>query len=116
MKLPSTIRFFDAATKEAFYKLEKGDASERELFHLINQATDNIEQNAFCGIQLSKRLIPKDYLEKGVKNLWKYDLPRGWRLMYSIINDEVVVVSVILEWFDHKEYERKFKHEIFHLS
>ncbi|MBI2548546.1 hypothetical protein HYW21_04305 [Candidatus Woesearchaeota archaeon] len=110
MKLPSTTRFFDDAIKEAFYKLEKGDDSERELFRLLNQAMDNIEQNAFCGIQIPKRLIPRQYFDKGIKNLWKYDLPRGWRLMYSIVNEEVVVVSIILEWFDHKEYERKFNY------
>lgn len=54
MKLPSTTRFFDDSTKKAFYKLEKGDDSEKELFRLINQAMDNIEQNAFCAIQLPK--------------------------------------------------------------
>jgi len=110
MKLPSTIRFFDTPTEQAFYKLEKGDDSERELFKLMDQAMDNIEKNAFCGIQLPKRLIPKEYIEKGVKNLWKYDLPKGWRLMYSIVNEEVVVVSIVLEWFDHKEYERRFNY------
>ena len=110
MKLPSTIRFFDDDIKKAFYKLENGDNSEKELFRLMNQAIDNIEQNAFCGIQLPKRLIPETYTKKGIKNLWKYDLPRGWRLMYSIVNEELVVVSIVLEWFDHKDYERKFKY------
>lgn len=107
MKLPSTIRFFDDKIKKAFYQLENGDNSEKELFRLINQAMNNIEQNAFCGIQVPKRLIPQAYAKKGIKNLWKYDLPRGWRLMYSIVNEEVVVVSVILEWLDHKDYERR---------
>ena len=110
MKLPSTIRFFDDSIKEAFYKLEKGDNSEKELFRLMNQAIDNIEQNAFCGIQLPKKLIPEMYFKKNIKNLWKYDLPRGWRLMYSIVNEELVVVSIVLEWFDHKEYERRFNY------
>ena len=110
MKLPSTVRFFDDSIKEAFYKLENGDDSEKELFRLINQAMDNIEQNAFCGIQLPKRLIPEIYEKKNIKNLWKYDLPRGWRLMYSIVNEELVVVSIVLEWFDHKEYERRFRY------
>ena len=110
MKLPSTIRFFDDSIKVAFYKLEKGDNSEKELFRLMNQAIDNIEQNAFCGIQVPKRLIPPEYTKKNIKNLWKYDLPRGWRLMYSIVNEELVVVSIVLEWFDHKEYERRFKY------
>ena len=46
MRLSSTIRFFDDDIKKAFYKLERGDYSERELFHLLNQAMDNIEQNS----------------------------------------------------------------------
>lgn len=111
MKLPSDIRFADKSIQNALYKLEKGDDSERELFKFINQALDNIETNAFCGIQIPKKLIPEEYASNyGVKNLWKYDLPKGWRLIYSIVNDEIVVVSLILEWFDHKEYERRFKY------
>ena len=111
MKLPSDIRFADENIREAFYKLEKGDDSERELFKFINQALDNLEENAFCGIQIPKRLIPKEYILKfGVKNLWKYDLPKAWRLIYSIVNDEIVVVSLVLEWLDHKNYEKRFKY------
>ena len=83
MILPSNIRFADEKLKEAFYTLESGDDSERELFKVINQAMDNIEANAFCGIQVPKRLIPKEYCQKiDDCNLWKYDLPRGWRLIY----------------------------------
>ncbi|MBI2106657.1 type II toxin-antitoxin system RelE/ParE family toxin [Candidatus Woesearchaeota archaeon] len=111
MKLPSTTRFADDKIKEAFYKLESGDDSERELFKLLNQAIDNIEENAFCGIQVPKRIIPDVYIKKyGIKNLWKYDLPRGWRLVYSIVNENVVVVSIVLEWFNHKDYEKRFKY------
>lgn len=111
MKLPSTTRFADEELKKAFYKLEQGDDSERELFKFINQAMDNIEENAFCATQVPKKLIPKGYTQKyGVTNLWKYDLPKGWRLLYSIRGEEVIVVSIILEWMDHKEYERKFNY------
>ena len=111
MKLPSTYRFADEKIKEAFYKLEQGGDQERELFKLIKQALANIEENAFCGIQIPKKLIPQEYEQKDdVGNLWKYDLPRGWRLIYSIAREEVVVISLILEWFDHKEYERCFKY------
>ncbi|MFT7616178.1 MAG: mRNA-degrading endonuclease RelE of RelBE toxin-antitoxin system [Candidatus Woesearchaeota archaeon] len=111
MKLASDIRFIEENIQTAFYQLEKGDDSKRELFKFINQALDNIEENAFCGIQIPKNLIPKEYLSKyKVKNLWKYDLPKGWRLLYSITSDQIIVVSLILEWFDHKEYERKFKY------
>lgn len=111
MRLPSDIRFIEESIKEAFYKLEKGDTAKRELYKSINQALDNIEENAFCGTQIPKKIIPKIYEKKyGVKNLWKYDLPKGWRLIYSIVEDEVVVVSLVLEWFNHKNYEKRFKY------
>jgi len=37
-------------------------------------------------------------------------LPDAWRLLYSIENQEILVVSIILEWMDHKNYERTFKY------
>jgi hypothetical protein len=109
MELPSSYRFADHTVKEAYYALEGGDNQEQELFSLIKQALINIEHNAFCGIQIPKRLIPKEYVKKyNISNLWKYDLPRGWRLIYSIAREEVIVVSLILEWFNHKDYEQRF--------
>jgi hypothetical protein len=111
MKLSSTYRFADVNIKKAYYMLEQGDDQERYLFKSIKQALVNIEGNAFCGIQLSKRLMPKEYTQKyGIENVWKYDLPGGWRLIYSIARDKIIVVSLILEWFNHKEYERRFKY------
>lgn len=111
MIIPSETRFADEATKEAYYKLEKGDASEKELFRFIHQAMDNIERNAFCGIQVQKKQIPREYIKKyGAMNLWKYDLPNAWRLIYTIRAGKAVVVSVVLEWLAHKEYERRFNY------
>jgi hypothetical protein len=111
MKLPSETRFIDEKIKEAFYKLEEGDASEKELFKFINQAMDNIEKNAFCGIQIPKDRIPKEYIKQyGAVNIWKYDLPNAWRMIYTIRGGKAVVISVILEWLTHKEYERRFSY------
>jgi Txe/YoeB family toxin of Txe-Axe toxin-antitoxin module len=111
MKLPSTVRFADEKVQEAFYKLEKGDQSQMNLFKSINIALDRIEMDAFCGVQIPKKLIPDEYLKRyDVRNLWKYNLPRGWRLMYSIVNNEILVVSLILEWMDHKDYELRLKY------
>ena len=76
------------------------------MFKIISQAIGNLENNAFCGIQVPKKLIPQRYSAKGIKNLWKYDLPKGWRMIYSIVNENLVVISIILEWLDHKNYER----------
>ena len=111
MKLPSNIRFVNETIKDKLYALNKGTTSEKELYKLIHTALDCIEENAFCGIQIPKKLIPKEYfLKYNIQNLWKYNLPKGWRLMYSVVNDEIVVVSLVLEWFNHKDYERRFNY------
>ncbi len=111
MKLPSNVRFADEKIQKAFEHLKEGKADERKLHELLMRAFNNIQENAFCGIQIPKRLIPKEYLQKyGVNNAWKYNLPDAWRLIYSIENTEIVVISIVLEWMGHKEYERKFNY------
>ena len=79
------------------------------MHELILRAFEDIENNAFCGIQVPKKLIPKEYVKKyNVRNLWKYNLPDAWRLIYSIEGKNLMVFSIILEWMNHKEYERRF--------
>lgn len=54
---------------------------------------------------------PAEYLKKyKVKNLWKYNLPDAWRLIYSIEQGQLLVIAIVLEWMDHTNYERKFKY------
>jgi len=37
-------------------------------------------------------------------------LRNGWRLLYTLKEEEMVVIGIILEWLPHKEYERRFKY------
>ncbi len=110
MELPSNVRFINNNLKEEFNRLlKRGDT--RELYEAINKAIGELEQNAFSGIQIPKRLIPKGYIQNyDISNLWKYNLSSGWRLIYTIKRDQIIVVSLILEWLDHPNYERKFKY------
>lgn len=105
------IQFANEKVKAAFEKLDKGDRDEKQLRKYIERAFDDICENPFCGIQVPKRLIPKDYLKKfDIKNVWKYNLPNAWRLIYSIIGGKLYVLTIVLEWMNHKEYERRFKY------
>jgi len=109
--MKSIIRYADEKLKETLNKLKDSKTEDKKLYEWINRAMDDLEENAFCGIQIQKRLIPKVYLDKyRIDNLWKYDMLRGWRLIYSITNDEVNVLSIILEWMDHKDYEKRFNY------
>lgn len=108
-KMKSTVVFAEDRIKKSLRDLKNSKTEDQKLYKWILRAMEDLEDNAFCGIQLSKRLIPRMYTQKfGIDNLWKYDLPRGWRLIYSVSNDRVSVVSIVLEWMDHKNYERRF--------
>ncbi len=81
------------------------------LYKFLDRATDDLKADPKCGIEVPKRLIPKVYIQKyGINNLWKYNLPNAWRLVYSITGNEVEIIAILLEWFDHKNYERRFKY------
>lgn len=111
MILPSKVRFADKKVQKAFEELVDSYKNERKIYDWLIRAFQDIEENAFCGIQIPKRLIPMTYLNKyKINNLWKYNLPNAWRLLYSVENQEILVVSIILNWMDHKTYERTFKY------
>ena len=111
MELPTKVKFANEKVKKAFESLAKSSGDAKRLYEWLERAFKDIEKNAFCGIQIPKKLIPKEYIQKyGVHNVWKYNLPNAWRLIYSIENQEIVVVSIVLEWLDHKEYERRFNY------
>jgi len=105
---PSEVVFADDNLEESFNKLQDND----EIKIYIKRAISQIKLNAYCGTQIRKGLIPKEYIKKySVNNLWKYDLPDGWRLIYSLFpQNKVEILSVIIEWFDHKNYGRKFNY------
>lgn len=111
MEITTKIIFADENVKQTYIELEK-TFQEKQLKQHLDKAFERIQQNAFSGTQIPKKLIPKEYQTKygPLDNLWKYDLPNAWRLIYTIKNNGIIVLSIILEWYNHKEYERKFKY------
>jgi hypothetical protein len=109
MILPCKIIFANESVKKSFEELSSSTTEDKNLFDSLELAFTEISKNAFCGIQISKKQIPEEYFRKySIDNLWKYNLPHAWRLLYSIARDEVTVIGIILEWSNHKNYERRF--------
>lgn len=111
-KIKSEIIFANEKILSSLENLKNSKTEDKKLYEFLIRAFEDLENNAFCGIQISKKLIPKEYHKKygQLNNLWKYNLPNAWRLIYTIKNDEVMVLSIILEWMTHKEYEKRFKY------
>ena len=105
------VAFIDEKLKKDFEALNESKFEDKQLYGFIDRAMDDIKNNPICGTRLKKKQWPKKYiLDYAITNLWKYDLPNSWRLVYTIEATEVKIVNMILEWFDHKNYERRFSY------
>lgn len=104
------IRFISEKLSSEILKLEKGSFEDKKLYYFINRAFKDIENDLTSCIRIPKKLWPKTYIKYATNNLWKYDLPNGWRIIFFLETDEIKVVAIILEWFSHKDYEKRFKY------
>ncbi|MBI2659748.1 type II toxin-antitoxin system RelE/ParE family toxin [Candidatus Woesearchaeota archaeon] len=88
---------------------EKDGKFHRQLLKAIEREEGNLRVDMHRGTQIEKSKIPKEYVAQyGVTNLWKIDLPGYWRILYTIVGNEFEIISVLLEFMDHKEYDKKF--------
>ncbi len=99
------VVFADDALEKAFNSLSEDDWLKKAL----RKAIEDINENVFSGERIKKELIPREYIQKyGIDNLWWISLPDAWRMVYSIATNGRVIIAVILEYFDHKNYAKRF--------
>ena len=108
---PHKVIFIDDSLEITFNNLSDEDPIKKGL----KKAIKDIKENFFVG-----RLIIKDSKNKKkikeilkkykVNNIRIYNLPSAWRVLYSVTKSEdLKIIAVILDWKDHKEYDRLFK-------
>lgn len=104
---PDGVVFVDAKLEGVFNSLDDSDPIKKA----IKRAIRDIQENCQCGRQVKKNLIPSQLIRKyKISNLWIYNLPSSWRLLYSVTNlERIELVAVVLDWMNHKEYERLFR-------
>lgn len=54
--MKSKIKYIEERVKISFEKLKDSKTEDKKLYKWINRAMDDLENNAFCGIQIQKRL------------------------------------------------------------
>ena len=72
----------------------KENSEEITLLRSIKQKRDLIKLNPFYGDNIEKRKIPKCY---NVDNLWRVELSRYWRMLYTIKGNQVEIICFVLE-------------------
>jgi Txe/YoeB family toxin of Txe-Axe toxin-antitoxin module len=106
---PIYVAFANKKLEHDFEKLKKEKFENKNLYISIQRAIEDLKKNPKCGTKIPQTLWPKTYVKSyHITNLWKYNLPKSWRLIYTIAEDKVMILNVILDWYSHKKYERKF--------
>lgn len=101
------VRFVSEELKQAFEEVKEKNP---QLHKELERAFSSICHDAFFGRRVKKELIPKKLIQDyDINNLFIYNLSGGWRLIYSLVNENIEIISVILDWMSHKDYERLFK-------
>lgn len=105
------VFFGNKNLQQEFDNLKEGKFESKQLYSFLSRAISGIKENPFSGVKIPRKLWPPEFMRKyAIDNLWKYNLPNGWRLIYTIHTNELMILSIILEWFDHKGYERRFRY------
>ncbi len=107
------VKFIEEKLFRAYQELKSGTSEEHSLSLELDNAISELRQDPFCGTRIPRRLWPVEYTRKyHITNLWKYDLKQGWRLVYTLEGNEIEIVSILLEWFSHKNYEKRFGYKV----
>ena len=87
----------------------KENSTNMQLLKAIEREKNNLKINPQHGTHIPRKYIPKDATERyGTDRLWKIDLVGYWRLIYTITGDEVKIITFVLEFMDHKKYDKVF--------
>jgi addiction module RelE/StbE family toxin len=105
---------FEELNKTVGEEIAKGITSSdhQTLLNSIKQKIEFLKDNPEYGIHIPKNRIPKEYATKyDASNLWKVNLPKAWRMIYTIRGSEVEIIALILDIINHRDYEKKFRYK-----
>lgn len=112
---------WDKEAEKEFLELqklvEKGTPSRKkptyaQLLSSINIALRNISLDHNYGNLIHLSRISKQTAKKyGTYKIWRVNLVGYWRLLYTIIGSKVKIIAFILEYIDHKKYNKLFGYD-----
>src|SRR3989344_8149405 len=88
---------FGTLNKSVGDEITKGITSSdnQTLLNSVKQKIEFLRDNPQYGIHIPKNLIPKEYTQKyDVENLWKVNIPKAWRMLYTIRGSEVEIIAL----------------------
>ena len=88
--------FSDKELEEAYGKLHNSSSKAGKRLHaFIARALKLLTENYQNGRQLQSNEIPKAYKRLvNLENLWVLNIPPDWRIFYSLVADEILIVDM----------------------
>ena len=109
---------FDAEAFQEYERLQKFVAQNKttnkkptysQLLSSINNAIRNIQADYRYGDLIPRKYVSKSTVDRyGTDKLFRVELTGYWRLLYTLIGDEVKIIAFILEFMDHNKYNKIF--------
>ena len=82
---------------------------EGQIYRDIDKAIKELNKDKIIGIHLQRNKVPKYYIQKyGYNAYYKVVLPENWRLIYGIISIHRERRALLMEVFDHEDYNKRF--------
>jgi mRNA-degrading endonuclease RelE of RelBE toxin-antitoxin system len=114
-----TVVYFSQEANSEYKRLQERVLEQKErgiensfdaqLLKAIDREKLNLKTNPQKGIHIKKRNITKQVVQRyNTDKLWKLDLVGFWRMIYTIMGDEVRIITFILEIMDHRKYDKVF--------
>lgn len=98
--------------KNAYLELKKREDQEaRAIISSFNRIKEILKENPQFGDPIAKNLIPKNFKQSGIQNLYRLELSNYWRALYTIQGNKVEIFLFILNIFDHTHYNKIFRYK-----
>lgn len=83
--------------------------SYKQLLSSIDEAIKNLKTNPFYGDLIPRKYLTKKVIDRyGTNKIFRIELVGYWRLLYTAIGDEAQIIALILEYMNHKTYDKLF--------
>lgn len=101
--------FLKGQARDGYLELKKrNDKEAQSILNSIGRIKEILKENPQYGDPMAKRLIPRSLLRQGIRNLYRVELSNYWRMLYTIVGNEVEIFLFVLKIVDHKEYDKLF--------
>lgn len=79
-----------------------------QIFKDIDKAIKELKKNKIVGTHLQRDKVPKYYKKHDCNAYFKVVLPENWRLIYGVISINKEKHALLMEVFDHIDYNKRF--------